>query len=114
MRLLKKLWKFSLFFVCICILFVICCFFYVKLTPTININSKEGITYLDSNSEVFYQGNSTNRWADIDDISENLIHATISSEDKNFYCFHSYFVPALSCLYSNGFIRRITILLYFV
>lgn len=102
MRLLKNLWKFSLFFVCMCILFVICCFFYVKLTPTININSKEGITYLDSNSEIFYQGNSTNRWADIDDISENLIHATISSEDKNFYSHHGFdFVRIVKAMFTN-------------
>lgn len=90
MRLFKSLWKFSLFFIVLCVLFVVCCFFYVKLTPTININSKDGITYIDNNNEVFYQGNGTTSWVSIEDISKDLINATISSEDKSFYSHHGF------------------------
>ncbi len=102
MRLFKNLWKFSLFFICLCVLFVICCYFYVKLTPTVNINSSDGITYFDNTNTVFYQGNGTSTWANLEDISENVIHATISSEDKKFYSHHGFdIVRILKAMVTN-------------
>lgn len=102
MRLFRNLLRFSFFFICLCILFFICCYFYVKLTPTITINSKEGITYLDNTETVFYQGNGTNTWASLEDISENVINATISSEDKNFYSHHGFdLIRIVKAMFTN-------------
>ena len=63
---------------------------YIKLTPTIDINSTNGITLLDNKKQIFFQGNSTNKWVNLEDINNNLIDATISSEDKNFYSHHGF------------------------
>lgn len=102
MRLFRNLWKFSLFFICLCFIFVICCYFYVKLTPTVNITSSEGITYFDNTNTVFYQGNGTSTWANLKNISQNVIDATISSEDKNFYSHHGFdFKRILKAMFTN-------------
>lgn len=102
MRLFRNLLRFSFFFICLCILFFICCYFYVKLTPTITIHSKEGITYLDNTETVFYQGNGTNTWASLEDISKNVINATISSEDKNFYSHHGFdLIRIVKAMFTN-------------
>lgn len=102
MRLLNKLWKFSLFFICLCVIFVVCCYFYVKLTPTVNINSGEGITYFDKDNQVFYQGNGTSTWANIENINENVIQATVSSEDKKFYKHHGFDLTRIAkALFTN-------------
>lgn len=102
MRLFRNLWKFSLFFICLCFIFVICCYFYVKLTPTVNITSSEGITYFDNTNTVFYQGNGTSTWANLKNISQNVIDATISSEDKNFYFHHGFdFKRILKAMFTN-------------
>lgn len=102
MRLFRNLWKFSLFFICLCFIFAICCYFYVKLTPTVNINSSEGITYFDNTNTVFYQGNGTSTWANLEDISQSVIDATISSEDKNFYSHHGFdFKRIVKAMFTN-------------
>ncbi len=102
MRLFRNLWKFSLFFICLCFVFVIFCYFYVKLTPTVNITSSEGITYFDNTNTVFYQGNGTSTWANLKNISQNVIDATISSEDKNFYSHHGFdFKRILKAMFTN-------------
>ena len=102
MRLLKRLRNFAIFFVIICVIFFVCSYFYVKLTPTININTSSGITYLDDNEEVFYQGNTTSKWVGYKDISKNVINATISSEDKNFYSHHGFDIKRIvKAIFSN-------------
>ena len=53
------------------------------LMKPLNIKNANGIFYYDKNSNLF---NGTSReWIKLDDISKNLINATIASEDKNFY-----------------------------
>ena len=63
---------------------------YIRLTPTVDISSANGITLLDNKKQIFFQGNSTNKWVNLSDINDNLIEATISSEDKNFYSHHGF------------------------
>ncbi len=102
MRLFRNLWKFFLFFTLLCTIFTVCCYFYVKLTPTVNITSSEGITYFDNTNTVFYQGNGTSTWANLENINQNIINATISSEDKNFYSHHGFdFVRIAKAMLTN-------------
>lgn len=90
MRFGKRLFKFF----CICLIIgaivFLGAFLYIKLTPAVDISSSSGITLYDKNQEVFFQGNSTNKWIDLEKINENMVNATISSEDKNFYSHHGF------------------------
>lgn len=58
---------------------------YVKLSPSLNINSTNSIQLVDNNDMVFFKGNESKEWVSLDYISDDLINATISTEDKNFY-----------------------------
>lgn len=58
---------------------------YVKLSPSLNINSTNSIQLIDNNDMVFFKGNESKEWVSLDYISDDLINATISTEDKNFY-----------------------------
>ena len=84
MKHLKKL----IFFVVIATFFLGIGYFgiytYAKITPELSIKSANGFYFYDQNGELF-TGNGTNSWVSLDDISDNLINATISIEDKNFF-----------------------------
>ena len=84
MKRLKKLG----FFVIIITLFLNISYFgiymYAKITPELSIKSANGFYFYDQNNEQI-TGTSINSWVNLDDISENLINATISIEDKNFF-----------------------------
>ena len=85
MKLLKILWKlFSIFFFCI-LLFGFGSFCYVKLSPKITINSANNIILYDKDDNIFFKGSESKEWVSLDDISDNLVKATIYTEDKNFY-----------------------------
>lgn len=58
---------------------------YVKLSPSLNINSTNSIQLVDNNDMIFFKGNESKEWVSLDYISDDLINATISTEDKNFY-----------------------------
>ncbi len=58
---------------------------YVKLSPKLQLNNANNIVLFDSSAEVFFHGNESNEWVKLDEISDNLIKATIYTEDKNFY-----------------------------
>ncbi len=53
------------------------------LIPPLELNNINGIYYYDSDGNLFT--GTTKEWIDIDNISTNLIDATIAAEDKNFY-----------------------------
>ena len=77
-------------------------FLYVKLSPKIIINSANNITLYDGNNKVFFTGSKDNEWANIDDISKNLINCTIYTEDKHFYKHFGFvFFRIISALYNN-------------
>lgn len=66
-------------------IFIGCAFLYVKFSPVLNINSTNSITLYDNSEEAFFKGNDSKEWVSLDNISDYLIDATISTEDKNFY-----------------------------
>ena len=77
-------------------------YLYVKLSPKIIINSANNITLYDRNNKVFFTGSKDNEWANIDDISKNLIDCTIYTEDKHFYKHFGFdFFRIISALYNN-------------
>lgn len=99
MKLLKKILKFTFI---ISLLFVIAyygIYFYAKTTDKLNINSASGYYMYDSNNELI---DNTYEWVKLDNISDYLINATISIEDKNFYKHKGFdFLRILKSLYIN-------------
>ena len=51
--------------------------------PTLNINGANGLYFYDSSENLFT--GTTREWINLDNISNNLIKATIAAEDKKFY-----------------------------
>lgn len=60
-------------------------FLYVKLSPTVPINSANNITLYDLSDQEFFKGSGGMEWVELKDISQNVILSTINCEDKNFY-----------------------------
>ncbi len=59
-------------------------YIYAKITPKLAIDGANGY-YLYDNNEKLYTGTASEDWISLKEISPNLINATISIEDKNFY-----------------------------
>ena len=85
MKLFRILYKTFKFFLIMFIVFVCSIFVYVKSSPKPIINSANNITLYDKDNNVFFKGNQSNEWVNLNDISDNVVKATISAEDKNFY-----------------------------
>ncbi len=54
-------------------------------SPVLDIKSYGQFYIYDDNNNIVYQGSSSNKWVNLDDISPYLKDAIISIEDKNFY-----------------------------
>ena len=95
MKIFKKIIK--LFIVVIVVLFVFSFTFYgySKLSLNLEIKNANNITLYDKNENIFFTGNGTNEWVNLEDISSNLINATISTEDKNFYHHFGFDIPRI-------------------
>lgn len=82
MKIIKKLIKINII---LCLFFIIAyygIYLYAKTTEKLDINSASGYYMYDNNLELI---DDTYEWVTLDNISEHLINATISIEDKNFY-----------------------------
>ena len=81
----KKSFKYFLFVFLIISALSLCGYGYAKLSTNLEIKSANNISLYDGNNELFFQGNGTSNWVSLNNISQNVIDATISTEDKNFY-----------------------------
>ena len=82
MKILKKIGKISIIFG----LFFCLCFFglyiYCLITPKIEITRNQSYYLYDNEGNLLFNNYS---WVELDNISDNLIKATLSTEDKHFY-----------------------------
>ena len=85
MKLLKKIIKISFFSLVLVFVFSFIFYGYSKLSIQLEIKNANNISLYDKNGNVFFVGNGTNEWIELEKISQYLIDATISTEDKNFY-----------------------------
>lgn len=92
---IKKIFKYSLFIFLIILCVCLCGYGYSKLNTSLEINSANNISLYDNNNEVFFQGTGTNKWVTLSEISQNVIDATISTEDKNFYKHFGFDIPRI-------------------
>ena len=83
MKILKKILIFLLLGISVFILFHVGLFVYCKLTPKMDINKAQSYYLYDNKGNLIFDDN--DEWASLDNISSNLINATIYTEDKYFY-----------------------------
>ncbi|MBR3362709.1 MAG: PBP1A family penicillin-binding protein [Bacilli bacterium] len=67
---------------------------YARISPKLSIDGANGYYLYDNNNEL-YTGTNSEEWVNLDKISDNLINATISAEDKNFYSHHGFDYPRI-------------------
>lgn len=85
MKKIKLIYKFTLFCTISFMTILTTLYIYAYLSPKITLNSANAIYLYDNKEELIFQTSNNNSWVNIKDISQNLINATISTEDKNFY-----------------------------
>ena len=85
MKIFKKLLKFLFFVFLILFILGFSIYGYSRVSSKLEIKNANNISLYDKNGNLFFMGNGTSQWINLDDISKYLIDATISTEDKNFY-----------------------------
>ena len=81
----KKVFKFFVFFLVFLVVGFLGLILYIKMSPKLEIKSANAFLMYDSTNELFFQGSGSQEWVPLDNISENVIMATINTEDKHFY-----------------------------
>ena len=70
------------------------------IMPSLDIKNISGIFYYDKNNNIFT--GTTREWVKLENVSNNLINATIASEDKNFYNHDGFdYLRILKALWTN-------------
>ena len=82
MKLLKKLGKILIILIGIFILCNFGLYIYCLITPKIQIARNQSYYLYDNENNLLFNNYS---WVKLEDISDNLINATLSTEDKHFY-----------------------------
>ncbi len=85
MKHIKTLTKFGIFSIISIIIIIIALYTYAYITPKMDLKSTGNLYIYDIEDNLVYQGSKNSKWVDLDNISDYLINATISIEDKNFY-----------------------------
>ena len=85
MKIFKKLLKFLFFVFLILFILGFSIYGYSRVSSKLEIKNANNISLYDKNDNLFFMGNGTSQWINLNDISKYLIDATISTEDKNFY-----------------------------
>lgn len=84
-KLIKFTW-FSFFsFFTLFIVFNLFGFLYAFITPKLDIRNANAFSVFDNKGKLVFQGNGNDSWVSLDNCNSNIIEATISVEDKNFY-----------------------------
>ena len=85
MKFIKKLIKTVLFIAILITTIGLGIYGYQQVSTKLEIKSANNISLYDTNGNLYFQGTGTSEWVSLSQISENVINATISTEDKNFY-----------------------------
>ena len=85
---MKKLYfliKFSIFFIISAVIILLGFYTYAYITPKMELTTAGQILIYDNNNELVFENASGSAWMKLNEISKNVVDATISAEDKNFY-----------------------------
>lgn len=85
MKNIRRLLKLFIFILICYGIFKASIFAYLKMTPKLEIGSANNILVYDNKKNLFFQGNESKEWTNLDDISKYVIESTIYTEDKHFY-----------------------------
>ena len=84
-----------------CVLAYVGIYLYAAMLPKLPIDSANGY-YLYDNTNTLYTGSASEDWADLNEISDYVIEATIATEDKNFYKHQGFdFLRIIKALFTN-------------
>lgn len=72
-------------FIGLFIIFNLIGFSYAFITPKLDIRNANAFSVYDNNNKLVFKGNGNDSWVSLDNCNNNIIEATISVEDKNFY-----------------------------
>lgn len=56
-----------------------------KFSPKLDLKNANNVSFYDGNNTLFFEGSGSREWIELSKMSSNIIDATISVEDKNFY-----------------------------
>ena len=102
MKRLKKILKIFLFIFLAIVVVIAGTITYIKMSPKLEIKSANAFLMYDQTNELFFQGSGQQEWVSLDNISDNLIKATIYTEDKHFYKHHGFdYLRILKAMYIN-------------
>ena len=93
MKFIKKLTKLGILLIGLFILFNVGMYVYCLITPKMEINKVQSYYLYDNNGQEFMSNG--NEWISLDNISDYLIDATISTEDKYFYMHFGFDYPRI-------------------
>lgn len=97
----RKIIKFFIFTILIMITLYVGIYVCARMTPKLSINSANSFFFYDKDNNL-YEGDHTNEWIKLKDISPHLIDATLAIEDKNFYHHQGFdYARILKALYIN-------------
>ncbi len=109
MRVLRFLFKFSVFSFLSFIVIIMGLYIYAFLSPKLELRTAGQYYIYDGSDTLLYQGSSTSKWASLEDINYNLINAVVSIEDKNFYEHHGFdYLRIAKAMYLNIKNKKIT------
>ena len=102
MKHFKRFYKFCLVLLIIflvgCTTLYICAYF----SPALDIKTTGHFYIYDDKDELVYQGSSSSKWIDIEDVSPYIIDAIISVEDRKFYNHNGFdYFRIASALFNN-------------
>lgn len=102
MKHFKRFYKFCLVLLIIflvgCTTLYICAYF----SPALDIKTTGHFYIYDDKDELVYQGSSSSKWIDIEDVSPYIIDAIISVEDRKFYKHNGFdYFRIASALFNN-------------
>ena len=96
----KKILKFFLVFFIICLVFYISLYVFAYFSKKLPVSFSSNYYFYDSEDNLYNGGN--DNWVSLDQISDHLINATISIEDKNFYNHFGFdYLRIIKAMYNN-------------
>ena len=106
---LRFLVKMGIFMFVSFIVVIIGLYTYAFLSPKLELKTAGQYYIYDGKDELLKQGSKSSKWAELDKINYNLINATVSIEDKNFYKHHGFdYLRIAKAMYLNIKNKRIT------
>ena len=97
-----KFLRFNIFFIFISVLTLAGLYTYAKMQPKLEIKSANAFLMYDDNEDLFFQGSGSREWISLNEISKNVIDATLSTEDKHFYEHDGFdYLRIIKAMYTN-------------